>query len=681
MLKKSLPVFIILTLTSALLFGCQSTGAPGVGLSDSDFDKSVDPRVDFYKFTNGGWLKNNPVPDEESSWNVFHEIEKRNKKLLREIVESAAGDRDSDPGSIRRKIGDFWACAIDEGRVNADGSKPLQKDLLQIAAISNLEQLQSEFTKNHKHFNFAPFAFSAEQDFKNSSRVIGMLFQSGLGLPDRDYYTRTDEKSAAIREKYQVHVKRMFQLLDDREENAIKNANTILRIETQLAEASMTNVEMRDPNAIYNLMKVAEVQSLTPRWNWNRYFSEIGAPRLEEVNVGQPKFLRRLNEMLESVPLEDWKQYLRWHVVQSSASALSSEFVNESFAFNGTVLNGAKELRPRWKRAMDSLEESMGEGLGQEYVKIAFTPEAKKRALEMVNNLIVAFRDRIKTRSWMSDTTKAAAIEKLGTIVPKIGYPDSWRDYSKLTIRREATYLANRRAAAEFEFRRNLDKIGKPVDRKEFGMPPQMVNAYYNPLLNEIAFPAGILQAPFFDERQDDALNYGAMGAVIGHELTHGFDDQGSQFDAQGNLKEWWQPKDREEFLRRSEVVEKQFSEYKVADDLYVNGKLTLGENIADLGGLTIAYYAFRRSLEGKPEPAPRDGFTAEQRFFLSWARAWRGNARDEYLRTLVQTNPHSPGNFRGIGPLQNMAEFAKAFGCKDGDPMVRPADKRAEIW
>ncbi|MFN0205800.1 MAG: M13 family metallopeptidase [Planctomycetota bacterium] len=680
MLKKSLTLFAILTFLPAALFSCKSA-PPGVGLSEADFDRNVSPSVDFYKFTNGGWLKNNPVPAEESSWNVFHEIEKRNKKLLREIVESAAADGGSDPGSVRRKIGDFWASGMDEARANADGAKPLQKDFERIAAISNLEQLQSEFTKNHRHFNFAPFSFLGEQDFKNSHRVIGMLFQSGLGLPDRDYYTRMDEKSKMQRTEYHSHVKRMFQLLGDSEANATKNANTILRIETELAEASMKNVEMRDPSAIYNLMKVAELQSLAPRWNWNRYFSELGAPRLEEVNVGQPKFLRRINEMLESVPLEDWKQYLRWHVVQSAAPSLSDEFVNESFAFNGKILNGAQELRPRWKRVMSALEESMGEGLGQEYVKLAFTPEAKRRALEMVHNLIAAFRERIKTRAWMSDATKTAALEKLNTIVPKIGYPEVWRDYSKLTIRREASYFVNRRSASEFEFRRNLDKIGKPVNRTEFGMAPQEVNAYYNPLLNEIAFPAGILQAPFFDERQDDALNYGAMGAVIGHELTHGFDDQGSKFDAQGNLKEWWQPQDREEFERRSEIVKKQFNEFKATDDLNVNGELTLGENIADLGGLTIAYYAFRRSLEGKPDPAPLDGFTADQRFFVSWARAWRGNNRDEYLRTLIQTDPHSPPNFRGIGPLQNMAEFAKAFGCKDGDPMVRPADKRAEIW
>jgi predicted metalloendopeptidase len=664
---------LLLLCVPALVFG--ACKAP------SDFNKSADPRADFYEYVNGGWIKNNPIPAEESSWEAFHEIEKRNREIIRNIVMDAARDPSAPEGSVRRKIGDFWASAMDEGRIEAEGVKPLQKDLQRIAGIKNIEQLQSEFTRHQRYYTFVPFGVAAEPDFKNAKRVIGVIFQGGLGLPDRDYYTRTDDTSKETRDKYVAHMARLLQLTGDNEHDARSAAAAVLDIETQLAEASMTNVEMRDPNAIYNLMKVDQLQSLTPRWNWTRFFSEIGAGAIEEVNVAQPKFLTKLNDMLGNVSIDHWKQYLRWHVVSSSAPALSAAFVQEDFEFNGKVLTGAQAMKPRWRRALAALQSSMGEALGQEYVKIAFTPQAKARAVKMVQDLIAAFGERIKSRDWMSEATKTAALAKLHAIMPKIGYPDKWRDYSKLTIHRGATYLDNLKSAAEFEFRRNMDKIGKPVDRTEWGMSPQEVNAYYNPLVNEIVFPAGILQPPFFDESVDDATNYGAMGAIIGHELTHGFDDSGSQFDADGNLKDWWQPKDREEFVRRAAAVEAQFNEFKVFNDLNVNGKLTLGENIADLGGLTIAYHAFRHSLQGKPEPAPIDGHTADQRFFISYARSWRGNARDEYLRLLVQTNPHSPPRFRAMGPLQNLPEFAKAFGCKEGDPMVRPAAKRAEIW
>lgn len=661
-------------------FGSPSFGQ-GAGLDMRDFDKSIDPRADFDGFVNGGWKKNTAIPPEESGWEAFQEMQERNFKILKKIMEDAAADATAAEGSERRKLGDFWASGMDEARINASGGKPLQPIFARIDKINNVESLQSEIAKLHTEMVFPIFAIQGDQDFKDATRIILNMYQGGIGLPDRDYYTRTDDESKSLREKYVAHVAQMFQLIGVDAKKAAADAATVLKIETALAEASLTNVEQRDPNKIYHLMKTSEAQALSPNFNWSRYLTSLGLSNINELNIGMPDFLKKVNELLTSVSLDDWKVYLKWHVVHGAARALSLDFVNANFEFYGKTLQGSKELRPRWKRMLAFTDAALGEALSREFVGRAFSPRAKARAAEMVNYLIEVFAERIKTRPWMSEETKKEALVKLRAIAPKIGYPDKFRDYTTLKISKNASLYENLAAASAFEFQRNINKIGKPVDLTEWGMLAHEVNAYYNPTKNEIAFPAGILQAPFFDESQDDALNYGAIGSFIGHELTHGFDDEGSQFDAKGNLRMWWTKNDREEFERRAALVEKQFNEFVAIEDKKVNGKLTLGENIADLGGLTIAYHAYQRSLAGKPAPAPLDGFTGEQRFFISWARGWRALTRPEALKLMVQTNPHSPPRFRILGPLQNMQEFAKAFNCKPGDAMARDASARAEIW
>jgi putative endopeptidase len=453
-----------------------------------------------------------------------------------------------------------------------------------------------------------------------------------------------------------------------------------MRLETGLANASMTLEAQRDPEAIYHLTTTAALQQETPAFSWSSYLGGLGLKNVTEMNVAQPKFVDSFDSLLTASPIEDWKSYLRWNLIANTAPALSSPFVKESFRFNSTVLQGVKEMRPRWKRCLRFTDNAVGEILGQAYVRRNFTPEAKARALEMVRNIRTELHSRLGQLTWMSTETKTKAFAKLDSIINKIGYPDSWRDYAKLESR-PGPFVSNLLLANEFETRRQLSKIGRPTDRTEWGMTPPTVNAYYNPPTNEITFPAGIMQPPFFNPKADDAVNYGGMGGAIGHEITHGFDDQGRQFDAQGNLSGWWTEADTKEFNRRAEVVQKQFDGYVAIDTLHVNGKLTLGENIADLGGLLIAHGAYRRSLQGKPEPAPIDGLTGDQRFFLAWAQIWRAKSRPEYTRLLVNVDPHAPPEFRTIGPLSNIQAFAQAFGCKPGDPMVRPESERAQIW
>jgi putative endopeptidase len=497
-------------------------------------------------------------------------------------------------------------------------------------------------------------------------------------LPERDYYLRGDEKSQKLREDYAQHVAKMLELLGDSAEKAAAEAATVVTIETSLAKASMSNVDIRDPNKIYHRMKIADVQAVTPGFSWSTYLRDVGHADVQELNVAQPGFFVALDEQLRATPLEDWRTYFRWHVVDAAAHALPENFVNEDFDFRGRILTGAKQIQPRWKRCVQATDRNLGEALGQLYVQKYFPPEAKARALEMVHNLIAALRDDLKTLAWMGPETRAQAAAKLEAFAVKIGYPDKWRDYSALKVERES-YVHNLERAAEFEFQRRLNKIGKPVDRSEWGMTPPTVNAYNNSSMNEIVFPAGIMQPPFYDPKADDAVNYGGMGAVIGHEITHGFDDHGSQFDAKGNLKDWWQPEDQKNFKERAQCVSDQFDAYVVDGDLHENGKLVLGESIADLGGLTISYAAYEKSLQGRPRPADKDGFTPEQRFFLGWAQVWGANERLEYARLMANTNPHPLPRFRGNGPLSNMAEFARAFACKKGDPMVR--EKICKIW
>lgn len=652
-----------------------------VGLRLEDMDRAAKPCEDFYRFVNGGWANSTAIPEEESRWGVFEELHERAEAAMRDLCDEAARDTAAKPGSPWRKLGDYYASAMDEARIERDAAGALEELLGKVAALRSPEDVVPYFAQMQAQGVRLGFMLDIDQDAKDATRVIANVYQGGLGLPDRDYYFRTDEKSKTLREKYQAHLKRTFGLLGEDDAASSAHAALVMELETKLADASMSRVEMRDPNKIYHLMTIAEASKLAPRVDLPRYFREIGAPAVGELNVATPKFFERLSELLGSAPMESWKTYLRWHVVRGVSPALSAKFVEANFDFYNRTLQGVQKMKPRWKRAVAAADRALGDALGEAYVARHFSPRAKERALEMVRNLIAAFRDRLATRAWMSDETRKRAIAKLDTIVPKIGYPDKWRDYTALSVDRSAPFVKNLLAANAFEMRRQVAKIGKPVDRTEWGMTPPTINAYYNPQMNEIAFPAGILQAPFFDERQDDALNYGAMGAVIGHELTHGFDDQGSQFDADGNLKNWWTEKDREEFDRRAEIVVKQFDAFVAIDDLHVNGKLTLGENIADLGGLTIAYHALQRSMKGGARPALIDGFTPEQRFFIAWSRAWREQMRPEALRLMVQTNPHSPARFRAIGPLQNLPEFAAAFGCPATGATARSASERAEIW
>jgi putative endopeptidase len=648
------------------------------GFDVSNLDRTCKPCDDFYQFAVGGWLKNNPIPPEYPEWGSFITLADKNEQALHGILEAAAANRSAVPGSNEQKIGDFFASCMDTKEIDAQGLKPLSADLSLIAAIHDTATLIDTGAQLQAKGVGVLFNFGSDQDFKDSSKVIGEATQGGLSLPDRDYYTRDDDESKKLRQQFVEHVAKLLVLAGDTQDQATSQANTILGIETSLAKASMTNVERRDPEKIYHKMSIADAQALTPQLPWSAYFRAIGSPALTEINIGQPDFFKALNGMLTSVSLNDWKTYFRWQLINRSAALLSDPFVQENFAFNGRILTGSKEIRPRWKRCTTSTDQQIGEALGQVYVQKYFPPEAKARALELVNNLIAALRDDLQILPWMSPGTRKAAIEKLQAFTLKIGYPDKWRDYSALKIER-GSYLENVFRASQFENARDLAKIGKPVDRGEWGMTPPTVNAYYNPQLNEIVFPAGILQPPFYDPKRDDAYNYGAIGAVIGHEITHGFDDQGAQFDPRGTLKNWWTPEDLKSFQTRGECVAKQFDGYEVEKGLRENGKLVEGESIADLGGVALAYAAFQKSLHGNAGQKDANGFTPLQRFFLGYAENWAVNIRPELARLQTNTDPHPLPHFRVNGPLSNTAEFAQAFGCKKGDAMVRT--QVCKIW
>jgi putative endopeptidase len=647
------------------------------GFDTKNLDRSCKPCDDFVEFAMGGWLKANPIPPEYPAWGSFTVLLAKNQENLRQILEKEENAKAAN-GSNGQKIGDFYASCMDKGAIDAAGAKPIEPEMARIAAVSDVASLQLETARLQAEGVIAMFRFASRQDAKDSSQVIAAAAQGGLGLPDRDYYLREDEKSKKLRDAYMAHAQKMFELLGDPSDKAAAEAKTAMDIETALAKASMSNVDLRDPNKTYHRMTVEEVQTLAPNFSWATYFDQVGAPGLKDLNVGQPDFFKSLSGQLTSTPINDWKTYLRWTLVNTTAPGLSEPFVAEDFAFYGKELAGTKEILPRWKRCVAATDRGLGEALGQIYVEKYFPPEAKAHALEMVHNLTAALRQDIPTLSWMGSATRTQAIAKLAAFGVKIGYPDKWRDYTGLNIVRN-NYMQNELGAAHFEFQRQLNKIGKPVDKTEWGMTPPTVNAYYRSSMNEIVFPAGILQPPFYDPKADDAVNYGGMGAVIGHEITHGFDDQGSKFDAQGNLKDWWSADDLKNFKERAACVSNQFDGYVVDGDLHENGKLVLGESIADLGGLTISYAAYENSLQGKPRPPEKDGFSPEQRFFLGWAQVWGVNQRLEYARLMANTNPHPLAKFRGNGPTSNMAEFAKAFGCKKGDAMVR--ENACKIW
>ncbi len=650
------------------------------GFDVSNMDKSVSACTNFFQYANGGWVGKNEIPAAYPSWGRFNELADKNLEQLHQILENSAKNSAALKGSNEQKIGDYYASCMDEGAIETAALKPLQPELTRISSIKDQPSFQDEIARLQGRGVGVLFRFSSVQDFKQSTQVIGQLSQGGLGLPDRDYYIKDDDKSKEIREKYVTHIARILELGDDDAATAQANAKTVMSIETQLAKASMNRVERRNPENVYHKTTLAQLKELAPSFNWDSYFRGIGLRSSGDINVAQPNFVKELNRQITAIPINDWKTYLRWHLLNSSAPALSKKFVEEEFDFSGRTLTGTKEILPRWKRCVSATDRALGEALGQVYVEKHFPPQAKVRALTMVQNLIAALRDDLTTLSWMSDTTRKRATAKLEAFAKKIGYPDKWRDYSGLKVDR-GPYLDNVARARMFEFDRELGKIAKPVDRTEWGMTPPTVNAYYNPSMNEIVFPAGILQPPFYDPEADDAVNYGGMGAVIGHEMTHGFDDSGAKFDGEGNLANWWTDEDLKNFKSRAQCVIDQFSGFEVQPGLNQNGNLVVGESIADLGGLTIAYAALKKSMEGKPRPADIDGFTPEQRFFLGWAQVWAQKLRPEYERLLVNVDSHPVGRFRVIGPLSNMPAFAQAYQCKAGDPMVRPDEKRCQIW
>lgn len=670
--------FLIGFLALGVLTLAQNGG--GRGFDPARLDKTCAPCEDFYQFANGNFLAKNPVPAAYPRWGSFDILADNNRQTLRGILEDAARNTDAPAGGSEQLSGAFYAACMNEARVEQQGAAPLDGHLARINDIKDLRGLQAVVADFHNQGVPTLFTFFSLPDAKNSTQVIGQLGQGGLSLPNRDYYTKTDEKSQKIREEYLAHVTRMFVLLGEPQEKAAASAKTVLALQTALANVSRAPVQLRDPNAQYNKMTLAQLKQTTPEFAWADYFAARKVPQLAEVNVRQPEFFKEVNRLFTASPLEDWKTYLRWHLATAAAPRLSRAFVDENFKFFNGVLQGSKEQLPRWRRCVVATDSAVGEALGQLYVKKAFTPASKARMQELIKNLMAVYRERLTTVSWMTDATRQQALGKLEAFAQKIGYPDKWRDYTGLEIKRDS-YLDNALRAASFEAARNLKKIGKPVERTDWGMTPPTVNAYYSPSFNEIAFPAGILQPPFFNQEADDAINYGAIGAVIGHEITHGFDDQGSLYDAQGNLRMWWTPADRAAFETRAKCVIDQFSGYQVQEGLNVNGKLVAGESIADLGGLRMAYAALQKSMTGKPRPAEIDGFTPEQRFFLGYAQVWASNARPEYERLQVSNDPHPLPRFRANGPLSNMPEFAAAWGCKAGDKMVRPAAERCEVW
>ncbi|HJR16963.1 MAG TPA: M13 family metallopeptidase [Gemmatimonadales bacterium] len=648
-------------------------------IDPANIDSTCHPCRDFFQYANGGWLRRSEIPGDLPRWGSFNELQEQNFAALKDVLTEAAREARTTRDANARKLGTFYGTCMDSATVESAGITPLSGELKRLETISDRSGVEAGIVRLHKVGIPAAFAFRSTPDAKQSTRTIAELYQAGLGLPDRDYYTKSDSASQKIQGEYVQHVSNMLRLSGWDSSVAAQSAERIMRLETALAQASMTREAQRDPESVYHLTRAADLPRITPRFGWRRYLSSHGLKGIDDVNVAQPEFMSTVDSLLTAAPVDDWKAYLRWNVIANTAPALSSPFVKESFRFNSTVLRGVSEMRPRWKRCLAFTDQALGEVLGQAYVRKNFTPEAKARALEMVRNIRLEFRERLQQLSWMSQDTKAKAYAKLQAIINKIGYPDSWRDYSRLAVR-PGPFVSNRLRANEFETARVLRKIGRPTDRTEWGMTPPTVNAYYNAPTNEITFPAGIMQPPFFNPKADDAVNYGGMGGAIGHEITHGFDDEGRQFDSKGNLSGWWTESDEAEFNRRAAMVEKQFDSYVAIDSLHVNGKLTLGENIADFGGLIIAHGAYRRSLRGKT-PEPIDGLTGDQRFFLAWAQIWRAKARPEFERLMVNTDPHAPPKLRTNGPLSNIPAFAQAFGCKEGDPMVRPESQRAQIW
>lgn len=656
-----------LAVTVSLSFG---TMAQSKAFDPSRMDTSVNACNDFFQYANGSWVNNTQIPAAYSRWGTFNILADNNQNVLKAVLDKAETTKAAS-GSSEQMIGDYYASCMDEAAIEKAGAKPLDVYFKQINSLKTVKDLDRQIALMHASGVPALFGFGGGADAKNSTMNIANASQGGLSLPNRDFYTKDDAKSVETRAKFVEYMTNMFKLLGDSPEKAAANATTVMTIQTRLANASKAPVELRNPEARYNKRTLAQLSEMTPNFSWEAYMKTRGVPPVQEINVGQPAFFAEVNKMLTDVPLDQWKTYLRWMVLNSSASSLSKPFVDENFNFFSRYLQGTKEQQPRWKRCVAATDRALGEALGAEFVKTAFTPAAQKRMSELIDNLFVAYRERLGQLEWMSPETRQMAIAKLNTYQRKIGFNQNPRGYAGLKISRKS-FFDNGKAVSQFEIARNLKDVGQKVDRTRWGMSPPTVNAYYNASFNEIVFPAGILQPPFFNLTADDAINYGAIGAVIGHEITHGFDDSGSQYDAEGNLKSWWTKDDRAKFEERAACVTNQFNGYEIQPGLNINGKLTLGENIADLGGLKMAYRAYQKSLEGKPKPEKIDNFTPEQRFFLGYAQVWSTKSTPEFERQQVLTDSHSNARYRVNGPLSNLPQFAEAFGCKTGDKMVR---------
>ena len=647
-------------------------------------DKSVDPCVDLYRYSCGGWQTKNPIPPDQTSWSVYAKLYQDNLIFLHGMLEQAA-QRDAQRNAVTQQIGDFYAACMDEAAVEKRGLTAIQPELDAIAQLKSAKELTPLVARlqliyyRYSYNGSLLFSAGSTQDPDDSEQVIADVDQGGLAMPDRDYYIKDDAKSKETRERYLQHVQRVFELIGDGPAAAKQNAEAVVRLETAMAKASLTRVERRDPHKLVHKMKVADLIQLAPSLDWLAYYHEMQYPEIGILNVDEPEFIKELNALLSSESIDSWKSYLRFHVADTSSPYLSSKFVEENFDFYRKYLRGATEIQPRWKRCVEYVNYDLSEALGQVYVAKVFSPELKQSTLDMLRRIEDAMGARIKALDWMSPETKQQALTKLAGIRNKIGYPDHWRDYSSVKIMRD-DFAGNVERAHQFESRREINKIGKPVDHGEWDISAPTVDAYYNPQMNDINFPAGVLQPPLYDPKMDDAPNYGNTGGTIGHELTHGFDDEGSQFDAKGNLKNWWRKQDREKFDARTKCVEDQYSGYVALDDVHINGKLTLGENVADLGGEILAYVAWKDATKDK-KIQPIDGLTPEQRFFVGFAQWDCANERPEDLRVRAMTDPHSPARYRINGVVVNMPEFAQAFSCKPSQAMVKPGADVCKVW
>lgn len=667
---------------SALLIAVAMTASVNAqqlksGIDKSTFDESVRPQDDLFRYVNGTWLKTKEIPADKSNYGSFNALADLSEERLKEIIELAAKSSPKYPNPDMQKVGDLYLSYMDSVTIEKLGIKPVQPTLKTINALKSIKDLPALFAELGKLGVQRPFSVFIDQDAKKSTEYIFTVNQSGLGLPDRDYYFKQDEKFKNIRTEYEKYIATLMGLAGYKNGEAI--AKKVIEMETEIAGFHWTRTQNRDDNKTYNKLLISDLQNSTPDFNWSQYFKKGGFPDLKNIIVRQPDYLVNLNTVLKKYSVEDWKNYLSYKTVNASAPVLSSAFVDASFNFFSKTLRGIPVNTPRWKRAVGAVEGSLGEVVGKIYVEKYFKPEAKKRMQELVGNLKVAFAERINTLEWMSDATKKEALAKLQKFGTKIGYPDVWKDYSKLKIKK-GVLVENLKASNEFDYNEMLGKFGKPIDRNEWGMFPQTVNAYYNPTMNEIVFPAAILQPPFFDMTADDAVNYGGIGAVIGHEISHGFDDQGSQSDGDGNLRNWWASIDSVQFSERTKKLVEQYNGFNPIDSMHVNGAMTLGENIGDIGGLNVALHAYKISLKGKTSPVI-DGFTGEQRFFIGWAQVWARKYRDAEMRNRLLTDVHSPSEYRCNGIISNMPEFYQAFGVKEGDKLYRPETVRVKIW